>query len=461
MSILAAVAVPHPPVIFEEVGQGREQTISKTIDAFRKAMKFVASFKPDTIVLTTPHSELYIDYFHIAGGKGADGDFAQFGAPQVKIHADYDQEFVAALEKMCAERNFPAGTKGERNPALDHASIIPLRYLNEVWTDYKVVRIGLSGQSFLQHYKLGQMIREVSEKLGRRTVFIASGDLSHKLLAEGPYGFAKEGPEFDAKITEILNNGDFSEFFDFSPKLCEAAGECGHRSFIIMAGALDGKTVKSELLSYEGPFGVGYAVAQFKPSRSSKKRLFGDQYAEKQHKEAEERRHNEDAFVQWAHKCVETFVTTGKHAEMPKDLAPEMLQNRAGVFVTLHKNGQLRGCIGTFLPVRENIALEIWHNAVAACSQDPRFGAVRPDELDEIEYSVDVLTTPQAVKDINALNPKVDGIIVQNGERRGLLLPDIEGIETLAQQVAIAKQKAGIAPNEPINLFSFQVKRHH
>ena len=175
----------------------------------------------------------------------------------------------------------------------------------------------------------------------------------------------------------------------------------------------------------------------------------------------EERRKKEDALVQWAHKCVETFVTTGKTAEMPKDLAPEMMQNRAGVFVTLHKNGQLRGCIGTFLPVRENIALEIWHNAVAACSQDPRFSAVRPDELDEIEYSVDVLTTPQAVKDINALNPKVDGIIVQNGNRRGLLLPEIEGIDTLAQQVAIAKQKAGIAPEEPINLFSFQVKRHH
>jgi aromatic ring-opening dioxygenase LigB subunit len=98
MTVLAAVAVPHPPVIFPEVGLGRERDIIKTIESYRQVMKFVSSFKPDTIVLSTPHSELYGDYFHVAGGRGADGEFARFGAPQVKIHTDYDTEFVAALE---------------------------------------------------------------------------------------------------------------------------------------------------------------------------------------------------------------------------------------------------------------------------------------------------------------------------------------------------------------------------
>ncbi len=461
MTILAAVAVPHPPLIFPEVGQGKEKTIQKTIDAYRQAMKFVADFKPDTIILTTPHSELYGDYFHMAGGKGADGDFTRFGAPQVKVHADYDEEFVKTLEGACAAQKLPCGTLGERDPALDHGSIIPLRFLNEVWTSYKVVRIGLSGLSLLKHYQLGQIIREVSEKLGRRTVFVASGDLSHRLLAEGPYGFAAEGPVFDEKITAALNTGDFAALFAMKPAFCEAAGECGHRSFIIMAGALDGKAVKSRLLAYEGPFGVGYGVAKFEIGKDDKTRKFGEQYAEKIRKEAEERRQHEDVLVRWARKCVETFVKTGQPIDFAANRPEELLNERAGVFVTLKKNGVLRGCIGTTEPVYENIASEIWHNAISACSKDPRFTPVLADELEEITYSVDVLTPIKPVTAGIVLNPKIDGVVVQNGNRRGLLLPDIEGVDTLAQQLQIARQKAGIGPFEPIQMFYFQVKRHH
>jgi AmmeMemoRadiSam system protein A/AmmeMemoRadiSam system protein B len=461
MSILAAVAVPHPPLIFPEVGAGKEQAIQRTIDSYREAMKFVASFEPDTIILTTPHSELYGDYFHISGGSGADGNFQKFGAPQVKIHADYDSEFVNELEKLCTERNFACGTKGELDPQLDHASIVPLRFLNEVWPKYKVVRIGLSGQSLLKHYQMGQMIREVSDKLGRRAVFVASGDLSHKLTIDGPYGFAFEGPLFDKRITKALDSGDFADLMEFKPEFLKAAAECGHRSFVIMAGALDGKAVESKLLSYEGPFGVGYGVAQFKVGADDEERLFGEKYTQKRQEEIAARRKKEDSLVQWARRCVETFVKTGKPIEFPIDLPAELMQTKAGVFVTLKENGELRGCIGTFEATKENIAQEIWHNAISACSKDPRFSPVRPDELDDIVYSVDVLTTPKPVKDVAALNPKVDGIIVQSGAKRGLLLPDIEGVDTLDQQISIAKQKGGIAPDEEVQLFYFQVKRHH
>lgn len=460
MSILAAVAVPHPPVILEEVGHGREQEIINTINAYREAMKFVASFEPDTIILTTPHSELYSDYFHISGGKEAEGDFARFGAPQVKIHAYYDQEFVSELEAFCNRINFPCGTLGEKDPALDHGSMIPLYYLNEAWPKYKIVRIGLSGLSLSQHYQLGQLIKDVVNKLNRRAVFIASGDLSHRLLADGPYGFAKEGPEFDAKITKALAKGDFADLFTYKPEFCEAAGECGHRSFVIMAGALDNTAVESKLLSYEGPFGVGYGVATFKVNGEDNSRNFGTQYIAKMQQEMAARRHDEDDFVAFARKCVEHFVITGAPLEFPHDLPEELVAARAGVFVSLKKNGQLRGCIGTTEPVRENIAAEIWHNAISACSQDPRFRPVQPNELDDIVYSVDVLTPAKPVTEGVFLHPKVDGIIVQNGSRRGVLLPNLDGVDTTEQQIQIAKQKAGIAPDEPVDLFYFQVVRH-
>ena len=121
------------------------------------------------------------------------------------------------MEKACREQKLPCGTWGERDSAFDHGSIIPLRFLNEVWQKYKVVRIGLSGLSLLKHYQLGQIICEVSEKLGRRTVFVASGDLSHKLSADGPYGFDAAGPLFDEKITAALDSGNFADLFAMKP----------------------------------------------------------------------------------------------------------------------------------------------------------------------------------------------------------------------------------------------------
>jgi len=461
MSILAAVAVPHPPLIFQEVGQGREKTISKTVEAYKEAMNFVASFKPDTIILTSPHTELYADYFHVSGSKGADGDFTRFGAPQVKIHADYDEAFVALLSEYAQKQNIPCGTLGEKDPSLDHASLIPLKFLSEVWQNYRVVRIGLSGLSWQTHYQLGKLIAEVSQKLSRRTVVIASGDLSHKLLADGPYGFATEGPVFDKETTKAFESGDFEILFNMSPAFCEKAAECGHRSFLIMAGTLDGKAVKSKLLSYEGPFGVGYAVATFEPKGENVNRRFDQIFEEKKQKEILNRREKEDALVSFARKCVEAFVENGKPLDFPSDLPDELMKNRAGTFVTLKKDGKLRGCIGTIEPVRENIAREIWHNAVSACSKDPRFQPVQKDELKDIVYSVDVLTEAKPVKDKSLLDPKKHGIIVQNGMRRGLLLPDLEGVDTTDEQIRIARQKGGIASFEPIDLFYFEVKRHH
>lgn len=461
MSILAAVAVPHPPLIFEEVGQGREKEISKTVEAYKEAMRFVASFKPDTIIITSPHTELYADYFHVSDGKGADGNFTRFNAPQVKIHADYDEEFVRLLSEYALKQNIPCGTLGEKDPSIDHGSLIPLRFLSETWQNYRVVRIGLSGLSWQTHYQLGKIIAEVSKKLSRRTVFIASGDLSHKLLADGPYGFVAEGPVFDEKTTKAFKSGDFGMLFDFSPAFCEKAAECGHRSFLIMAGALDGKNIQSKLLSYEGPFGVGYAVATFEPKGDDNNRRFDEKFEEKKQKEILSRREKEDALVRFARKCVETFVQNGKPLDFPNNLPDELIKNKAGVFVTLKKDGELRGCIGTIEPVRENIAREIWHNAVSACSKDPRFKPVQKDELKDIVYSVDVLTEAKPVKDKALLDPKIHGIIVQNGMRRGLLLPDLEGIDTVDEQIRIARMKAGIATFEPVDLFYFEVKRHH
>ncbi len=162
--------------------------------------------------------------------------------------------------------------------------------------------------------------------------------------------------------------------------------------------------------------------------------------------------------AQLAKDTVESYVKSG-YMVTPGELTPEM-KERAGVFVSIKKSGMLRGCIGTFEPRQSNVAEEIMNNAVSSSTQDPRFPAVIPAELPYLSYSVDVLTKPEPVESVRDLDPKKYGAIVESGRRRGLLLPDLEGVDTVEEQIDICRQKAGIPPNEPIKLYRFQVKRY-
>ena len=165
--------------------------------------------------------------------------------------------------------------------------------------------------------------------------------------------------------------------------------------------------------------------------------------------------------VKLAKDTVELYIREGKVLQRPDDdVAPEM-KERAGVFVCLKIRGMLRGCIGTFEPQEPDVASEVIRNAVSAATCDPRFSCVRQDELSNIEYSIDVLTPPEHIRDSKELDPRRYGVIVQAGRKRGLLLPDLEGVDTIEEQVGIASQKAGIAPGTPVTLFRFEVKRYH
>jgi AmmeMemoRadiSam system protein A len=159
-----------------------------------------------------------------------------------------------------------------------------------------------------------------------------------------------------------------------------------------------------------------------------------------------------------AKKTVETFVREGKTIKA-EELTPEM-KERAGVFVSIHKLGELRGCIGTFEPQRANVAEEVIANAISSATRDPRFFPITSDELKDLEYSIDVLTKPEPVKSQEQLDPKRYGVIVERGWRKGLLLPDLEGVDTADYQIDICRQKAGIMPDEPVKLYRFEVKRY-
>ena len=461
MAVKGAVMVPHPPIIIPEIGCGEEVKARKTSDSYRKAAEKIAEWRPDTVIVVSPHSVMYADYFLISPGTGAKGDFGQFRAPQVKFRVDYDTEFVKVLVQEAEARDIPAGTLGEREKRLDHGTMVPLYFLDQYMQDYRIVRIGLSGMPLTVHYELGECIRKTAELLDREVVIIGSGDLSHKLKEDGPYGFQKEGPEYDERIMDVMGRGAFGELFDFSEDFCDKAAECGHRSFTIMAGALDGLKVKAERLSHQGTFGVGYGICTYEVTGNDPQRYFLEQYRREQREAAERRKGSEDLYVQLARETVETYVRTGKKIRVPEGLPEEMYSRRAGVFVSLKEEGRLRGCIGTITPVRRNVAEEIIENGISAAARDPRFHAVEPEELDRLEYSVDVLGETEEIDSPEELDVKRYGVVVSRGYRRGLLLPDLEGVDTVEEQIEIARRKAGIPEDaEDIRLERFEVVRH-
>ncbi|MCL1828015.1 MAG: AmmeMemoRadiSam system protein A [Oscillospiraceae bacterium] len=460
MSLIRAFALPHPPLAVPDVGKGEEQKIKNTLSAFEEISEEIAAVAPETIVFITPHSTMYSDYFHISPGRFAVGDMSRFNAKNVHFKAEYDVETVNETIRLAHAAGIPAGTAGERNAALDHGVTVAMFYINRRYDKYRLVRISQSGMGPQEHYRLGRCITEAAEKLGRKTVLIASGDLSHKLKADGPYGFAPEGAVYDGEITKVFSTGDFSALFGISDNLCSRAAECGRNSFLVLAGCFDRMSVEARLLSYEGPFGVGYAAAVFTPGERDEGRAFAERYSGLCLAEAEEKKTQEDPYRALARVSLEHAVKNGGVLPLPQGLSDELLDRKAGVFVSLHKNGRLRGCIGTIMPVEKNIALEIIRNAVSAGLHDSRFEPVTAVELPYLTYKTDVLSEPEPVSSPAELDVKRYGVIVSCGGKRGLLLPNLDGVDTVQEQIDIARKKAGIPENTEFKLERFEVVRH-
>ena len=482
--IVGGFMVPHPPIMLPEVGHGEEKKIQATTDAYMEAAKEIAELAPETIVVSSPHSILYADYFHISPGAVAKGDMGGFRAPQVRFTVGYDEDFTERLSAIANIEDFPAGTLGQRpqDVPLDHGTMIPLYYIRKLYSNFKLVRIGLSGLSLEEHYKMGMLIKEAAEALGRRTVYVASGDLAHKMKEDGPYGFASEAPIYDERIMRVMGKGRFDELFDFDEHLLNCAAECGHRSFVMMAGAFDGVSVKAKALSHEATFGVGYGVCTFRPTGEDAGRKFLELRQGKKKESLMNKKSSEDIWVRMARASLESYVL--KHEkiraseELPKlikeagvldstgasdekTVTDAILKQKAGAFVSLHLNGRLRGCIGTIVPTTKCVGEELIQNAISAATADHRFFPVRKDEVPLLEYSVDVLSEPEPIADSSFLDVKRYGVIVRQGRKQGLLLPDLDGVDTVEDQIAISAQKGGIDLGEPVELYRFEVIRHH
>lgn len=443
MKLLKAYLVPHPPIIMESIGGSDSKTCIDTINAMHAISEQIADLRPDNIIIISPHAPLFRDAVAVISNKEMYGDFGRFGHPSISYTFSNNVKLAKNIFMATEENNIPGVLIDEENYGydfeLDHGIMVPLSFIVNRYNDFNLIPLNYGLINRQQLINFGKVIRHEIEKSGEKTVLIASGDLSHSLLDRGPYSYTAEGPEFDSKIVKVISESDLSQILSFTENFVENAHQCGYNSLVILEGILSDINYNSNVLSYEGPFGVGYAVAEFELSEKLK---------------------DMDPYVRLAKDTIENYVNTGTVLKLPEDLPREMLDERAGVFVTIYKDGNLRGCIGTIGPVQENIAMEIIQNGISSCSRDPRFYAVDVNELPYLSVSVDVLMPAEDIESIDELDPTKYGVIVNKGHRRGLLLPNLEGIDSPEEQVDIALKKAGILPTEKYKLERFEVVRH-
>ncbi len=466
--ILGTYLLPHPPIIIKEIGKGEEKKIQNTVDAMKAVARDIQQKKPAAIILITPHGPLFSDAVAISIKPELTGNMGKFGARHVKFVKENHLDLTNKILQYAGLRHFPCGKVSQDmakdygvSLELDHGTMVPLYFIDQEYIHYKLVHItyGLLPREDL--YAFGKILQEAVEEMAEDVIVIASGDLSHRLTKDAPAGFHPHGKIFDEKFLSLLEKGDIEEIFALERSLAEEAGECGLRAVDIMLGVCDGYTIDSKVLSYEGPFGVGYGVVQITLGERSGKRQFHDALVTKRNEQLQETRSKEDPYVRLAREALEKYVKEGVPIKGSESTTVEMLGEKAGVFVSLKKHGELRGCIGTIGPTTANVAQEIIRNAIQAGTADPRFYPVEEEELEMIVYSVDVLMAPETIQSLEELDVKRYGVIVSSGKKSGLLLPNLEGVDTVEEQVRIALQKAGIPINEGYNLQRFEVIRHH
>ena len=436
---MRAYILPHPPIAIPEVGGDEIKKIDATEKAFDKAAKDIAAYDPETIVVISPHNNMYRDAFYIAKGIGGEGNLARFNAPKPSVYYEYDTELCEEIVKLAEEFGIPVAYSEDGADIIDHGTVVPLYYVNREYrvnktAPYRIVRIAPSLLSDSVLYDMGYLIERAVAHVGRRAVIIASGDLSHKLKEDGPYGYIKEGPEFDEAVTDVMKSGKLEDFTEIDKDVNELSANCGYPGFVMLAGALQDYKVTSDFLSYEGTFGVGYGICIFDC---------------------------ENWYVKLAKASLEKFVRT--HQKLSRDEAAEfpdfLRKEQAGVFVCIKKKGRLRGCIGTILPSYDDTFEETCALAISAGTADPRFPQVTERELSELEYTVDVMGEPEPATR-ECLDEKRYGVIVSAGHRRGLLLPNLEGVDSVEEQIEISCKKGGIDPDEDYTIERFVVERH-
>ena len=402
-----AALMCHAPIVHPAVAGAEASRCRATTQAMREVAARAVAHQPERLVLISPHAPRRHGAWGALTGPHR-GSLADFRAPQIAVTLPDAPEVGPALHAQ------PVAPR-----PLDHGAMVPLSFLWEAgWRGpTAILALPWEGEGAAQ---IGRILAD----LPGRTAVIASGDMSHRLKPGAPAGYHPQARDFDHAFVAGLRRGDWPAALAAQPR-AHAAEDVIDATTVAMASVPGPR--QSEVLSYEGPWGVGYSQAiLWDPSPPL--------YA------------------------IARMAVTAHLGGQPYT-PPEGGPGPAGVFVTLHRHGDLRGCIGHIEPIRARLYPELAEVAVLSATQDPRFPPVRAEELPELDWEVSVLSRPEPIPGPEQLDPRRYGVIVSAGRRRGVLLPDLEGVDTVEPQLSITRRKAGISAYEPVSLERFEVTR--
>ncbi|WP_134703208.1 AmmeMemoRadiSam system protein A [Ammoniphilus sp. YIM 78166] len=462
-SLLFGALVPHPPLLIPDIGRDELELIAQTHDAMRTIAAEVASADPELLVIISPHGPMFEDAVTVMGGPSLKGNLQAFES-LVAMEFPADDPLAMAVVEEAQASGSPVffmedDLKDEFDVEmeLDYGALVPLYFAREAGYGGSVLHISPGFLDVESLYRVGIQIGKSLRERGIRAVVIASGDNSHALSHDAPEGFREEGPRFDSIVSACIERKYWLELLTLDQEFREKAAEDTIPSMALMLGMFDEIELTGSVISYEGITGVGYTVAKMSPGIRTESLL--PQIVFVHQKKMEAIRSQESLPVRLARSALETYVREQRVEDSPNPLAP-MLAKPAGCFISIKRHGQLRGCIGTVDPVMDHLADEIIRNAIEAGMEDDRFFPVEEEELDQLVYSVDVLGEEEHVHDLTQLNPKVYGLIVIQGEKNALLLPDLDGVETVEEQIMLTKEKAGIGADEEVEYYRFKVDRY-
>jgi AmmeMemoRadiSam system protein A len=441
-AIQIAVLMPHAPVLLPELAGERLPQVESTVAAMRKVAARVRKHRPVALVLISPHSPRRKRAFGVWTPERHVGSLARFNAPELAVDLPNDSAMITEL--MTASDEHGANLWFIEDGDLDHGAVVPLWFLQEAGWNGPTTILSLKDAANGGLEKLGKAIAKAATHRGGAVALIASGDMSHRLQPGAPCGYHPDARMFDEEFIRMVDAGNATGLLDFDRGLRGLAGEDVVDSTLVALAAV-GKDMRGHhALSYEGPFGVGYGVAVL-------------------HEHGADRLEKPLADAAALPRVARLSVATALglcEAQCPAPTGVTCQQ--APVFVTLRTlRGELRGCVGTIAAQRAHVIEETWFNARAAAFEDRRFAPLRPDELENVLFEVSMLHSFEEVHDESGIDPHQHGVIVSaSGARRGLLLPDVEGVESAAQQIGIARRKGGINPHEAVRLQRFRVDKY-
>jgi MEMO1 family protein len=438
MTVSTSVLMCHAPIVIPAIAGDRAGECAATTRAMGEAARVLVAAAPDVVCLISPHAPRRPGSVGIVLAPRLSGSFARFGHPDVAVSVPGAPSLATALVSACGALGLTHHTLPDHE--LDHGALVPLHFLDAAGYRGPVLLVALPYPDEARERALGEAIAEAAEASGLGVAVLASGDMSHRLKEGAPSGYHPRAQQFDTAFVSALRAGDVPAALAIDPMLSELAAEDVLASTRVALAATRGRTGGTRVLAYEGPFGVGYceAVLCEAPAKSA---------------EAARAEHA-GALLHIARRAVRA-AAQGRDFVPPPSSAPPR-----AVFVTLRSpDGELRGCIGRTSPAFEHVTEEVADCAALAATRDPRMEPVAESELEDLRIDVTLLDPPEWDVPKGALDPRRYGVVVKSGARQGVLLPDLEGVDSVDGQLAIALRKAGIAPTESHRIARFTVQK--